>query len=249
MPILALAALLVNSFSLVVDEAAKAIGEETKKLRSMDDDARAKATLSLAQRIRKLPDGDEKLALALGLASRATEGDCGRETLQEVTNALVDGVDGVAPGPNSEAAVSVLAVLKKYEHMNVQFKKSGNTTALSTAASALEKTDDARARNQFALKDLDGKTWNLADLKGKVVMVNFWATWCPPCRKEMPDMQSLYDQFKDQGFVILSISDETEDKVKPFIEKAKYNFPILLDPDGAVHKSYFIQGIPKSFIY
>lgn len=84
---------------------------------------------------------------------------------------------------------------------------------------------------------------------GQVVLVNFWATWCPPCRREMPDLEALYQHFKKQGFVVLAISDEDERKVKPFIDGNGFTYPILLDPGGKVHQLYDIEGIPKSFVY
>jgi peroxiredoxin len=79
--------------------------------------------------------------------------------------------------------------------------------------------------------------------------VNFWATWCPPCRKEMPDIEMLYNQFKDQGLLILSISDEDISKVQPFIAEHHYTYPILLDPGSKVHNLFVVEGIPKSFLY
>jgi peroxiredoxin len=82
-----------------------------------------------------------------------------------------------------------------------------------------------------------------------VVLVNFWATWCPPCRKEMPDLETLYKQFKDQSLVILAISDEEESKVKPFIAEQKVTYPILLDPGRKVNELFEIEGIPKTFVY
>ncbi len=95
----------------------------------------------------------------------------------------------------------------------------------------LEADDDKRQNANFTLTDLQGKTWTLKDLKGKVVMVNFWATWCPPCQKEMPDLEALYNRFKDQGFVILAhFQDEETPKVAPFIAERKITYPILLDP-------------------
>ena len=101
----------------------------------------------------------------------------------------------------------------------------------------------------FTLTDLQGKTWTLKELKGKVVLVNFWATWCPPCRKEMPDLNTLYRRFKDQGFVILAISDEEADKVKPFIAERNISYPVMLDPGRKVNELFQVQGIPKSFVY
>jgi peroxiredoxin len=113
----------------------------------------------------------------------------------------------------------------------------------------LEADDAKRQAADFTLADLHGKKWHLQDLRGKVVLVNFWATWCPPCRKEMPDLQALYDKFKDQGFVVLAISDEDTAKVSPFIAERKIGYPILLDPGRKVNEAYIVEGIPKSFVY
>jgi len=79
--------------------------------------------------------------------------------------------------------------------------------------------------------------------------VNFWATWCPPCRKEMPDLNALYQQFSPQGLVILAISDEEASRVNPFVEERKIAYPILLDPGDKVHAAFAVEGIPKSFLY
>ena len=105
------------------------------------------------------------------------------------------------------------------------------------------------AKADFTLKDLKGKKYTLSELRGKVVMVNFWATWCPPCRLEMPDLDKIYTQFESQGLVILSISDEDGSKVKSFVTKNDYHPPVLLDPGSAVHKEFHILGIPKTFFF
>lgn len=84
----------------------------------------------------------------------------------------------------------------------------------------------------FTLRDINKKKVTLSDYKGRVVLINFWATWCQPCQAEMPHLQAIYDEFKDQGFEVLSISiDEARDasKVKPLIKRGKYTFPVLLD--------------------
>jgi peroxiredoxin len=118
-----------------------------------------------------------------------------------------------------------------------------------TAVAKLAETDAARAKADFTLTDMKGKPWTLSSLKGKVVLVNFWATWCPPCRKEMPDLNTLYSRFKDQGFVILAMSDEDRPTVEKYIGEHPVDYPILLDPDRKVNSVYQIEGIPKSFIY
>ena len=101
----------------------------------------------------------------------------------------------------------------------------------------------------LALRDLAGRQHALADYRGKVVLVNFWATWCPPCRKEMPDLATLHSEFGPRGLVILAISDEELAKVEPFVKQHSYPFPMLLDPGRKVHTLFGVDGIPKSFIY
>ena len=113
----------------------------------------------------------------------------------------------------------------------------------------LEEMDRQRQTATFSLKDLAGKQWSLRDLRGSVVLVNFWATWCPPCRKEMPDMDALYKRFQSQGLVVLAISDEEEALVRKFLGEHPYSFPILLDPGGETGKAYQMQGVPNSFVY
>jgi peroxiredoxin len=119
----------------------------------------------------------------------------------------------------------------------------------AAAMAKLESDDAKRQTADFTLADLQGKAWHLQDLKGKVVLVNFWATWCPPCRKEMPDLDALYNKFKNQGFVVLAISDEEAAKVTPYIAEHKISYPVMLDPGRKVNDAFIVEGIPKSFVY
>jgi peroxiredoxin len=102
----------------------------------------------------------------------------------------------------------------------------------------------------FTFPDLDGKMVSLADFRGKVVLLNIWATWCAPCVAEMPSMKKLYQEIKDEGFEILAVSiDESgAEAVKPFTEKHKLDFPVLLDTKGDIKALYQATGIPESFI-
>ncbi len=113
----------------------------------------------------------------------------------------------------------------------------------------LESDDKGRQHADFTLTDLEGKSWTLSKLRGKVVVVNFWATWCPPCRKEMPDLEALYNHFKGQGLVVLAISDEDAAKVRPFIAERQVTYPVLLDPGREVNDLFQVEGIPKTFVY
>ena len=102
----------------------------------------------------------------------------------------------------------------------------------------------------FTLQDLKGKTVSLSDFKGKVVVLDFWATWCPPCVKEIPHFIALYEQYKDQGFAIVGISVDREgiSVVKSFARKYQVNYPILMT-DGQVDKAYGgIPSIPTTFV-
>ena len=227
----------------------KPIFDQIKSLRGLPDDVRAKTTKEAALEIRALPASTEKLKLALYLASRATEGDFGHDTLQEVTTTLAEAVQQAPPEDkptDSTAAYSELAQLARYEHMQVSL----DSPQFKAAMAKLESDDAQRQQANFTLTDLQGHSWTLKDLKGKVVLVNFWATWCPPCRKEMPDLEALYNRYKDQGFVILAISeDEETNKVAPFIAERKISYPILLDPGQKVNNLFQVEGIPKSFVY
>ena len=102
----------------------------------------------------------------------------------------------------------------------------------------------------FTFPGLDGKMVSLADFKGKVVFVNIWATWCPPCREEMPSMEKLYQELKSENFEILAVSiDALGIKVvAPFMKEYKLSFPALLDPEGTIQNLYGTTGVPESFI-
>jgi peroxiredoxin len=224
------------------------IVDQIRTLRKLDDTVRARTTRDLALQIRQLPVVPNKLRLAEALANLSTEGDFGRDTLQEVTTTLATAAHEQPPAGKAGEPNSVyveLASLVKYEHMHAD----SDNPQFAEALAKLEADDAKRQTADFTLLDLQGKPWHLRDLKGKVVLVNFWATWCPPCRKEMPDLQALYDKYKDQGFLVLSISDEEAAKVSPFIAERKITYPVLLDPGRKINDAFIVEGIPKSFVY
>lgn len=226
----------------------KPIYDQIHGLRKLPDDERARVTRQLALDIRQLPATPNRLTLANALANLSTEGDFGRDTLQEVTTTLADALQAL-PQPDKDgqpaASYMELAQLVRYEHMSTSL----DAPQLKAAMAKLEADDAARQRADFTLTDLEGKSWTLSQLKGKVVLVNFWATWCPPCRKEMPDLEALYNRYKGQGFVILAISDEEMAKVAPFIKDHNITYPVMLDPGRKVNTLFQVEGIPKSFVY
>jgi peroxiredoxin len=228
---------------IVWSDQEKPIVEQMHGLRKLPDDVRVGVTKDLALKIRELPVVPNKLTLAMGLAGLSTEGDFGQDTLQEVATTLADAIQEQAP--KEQGAYLELASLVRYEHVNASL----DSQQFAAAMAKLEADDQHRNDVNFTLTDLNGKTWTLKDLHGKVVMVNFWATWCPPCRKEMPDLETLSGRFGSQGLVILGISDEDAATVSPFIAKQGTTYPILLDPGRKVNELFQIEGIPKTFIY
>ncbi len=102
----------------------------------------------------------------------------------------------------------------------------------------------------FTLENRQGQQVSLSQLRGKVVIVNFWATWCPPCKREMPSMEALYKTFKDDDLVLLAINVEKEGRksVAEFLQESPYSFPILFDDRAQVQTLYGVFQFPESFI-
>lgn len=103
----------------------------------------------------------------------------------------------------------------------------------------------------FELTTLDGRRVKLSDYRGKKVVLNFWATWCPPCRAEIPDLEKFYTDFKDKDIVILGVnltdSEKSQTSVSTFAGSNKMTYPILLDKEGTVSQVYQVSGIPTSY--
>jgi len=108
---------------------------------------------------------------------------------------------------------------------------------------------DIRAPD-FSLKDLNGNKVGIKQFKGKIIFLNFWATWCNPCKEEMPGLEVLHQQFKEKNFVLLAVSVDYEG-IKPiqeFINKHQYTFPVLLDPKCEVLDLFEVKEIPTAFL-
>jgi peroxiredoxin len=103
---------------------------------------------------------------------------------------------------------------------------------------------------QLALKDVEGTSRSLTDYRGQVVLINLWATWCIPCAKEMPTLQSFYNEHKDNGFVIIAINDgESTPDVLRFVKEYRLSFPIWLDPTYiATEQAFKTMNLPSSFV-
>ncbi len=102
----------------------------------------------------------------------------------------------------------------------------------------------------FTLTSLDGQRVTLSSLKGKVVLINIWASWCPPCKSEMPAIDLVYRKYNNQGLVVLGVDSTIQDSMNnltDFVDQLKPGFPILLDTQGEVTKAYRVQSLPSSY--
>jgi peroxiredoxin len=101
----------------------------------------------------------------------------------------------------------------------------------------------------FTLEDLIGKQVSLQQYRGQVVFLNFWATWCIPCREEMPAMEQLHQRFQQQGLAVLAVNlQETREQVKSFFDQHRFSFPALLDHNGSVSRAYTVMGLPTTYV-
>ena len=122
-------------------------------------------------------------------------------------------------------------------------------TGIANPNTEIEK-EKTKAAYDFTLNQLDGETLNFEDLKGKVVFINFWATWCAPCVAEMPSINSLYEIYKDNPdivFVMINVENK-EEKVRKFMKKKKFSFPIYLPNASQIPRVYESKGIPTTFV-
>ena len=102
----------------------------------------------------------------------------------------------------------------------------------------------------FTLYTAKGESFTLSELKGQAVLVNVWATWCPPCEAEMPAIEKMYNEYKAQGFVVLAVNSTFQDNpldIAPFIESRNLTFPILLDETSDVSRAYQVRSLPSSY--
>ncbi|GAB6156709.1 redoxin domain-containing protein [Desulfosporosinus burensis] len=159
-------------------------------------------------------------------------------------------------------AVVVLIGLVIWGLYDVGGNKSKNSDAMPNSAGVSTNTDQGQQLTvglkkgnlapDFELRSVDGKAIKLSSLRGKKVIVNFWATWCPPCRLEMPEMEKFYTKNKNEGIEILAVNltkaEKSRADVPSFMEAYGITFPVLLDENGDAARLYDVSSIPASFI-
>ncbi len=106
-----------------------------------------------------------------------------------------------------------------------------------------------RPAPDFTLEDINGETFSLRNVKGKTVLMVFWATWCPHCKGEIPDLNDIYENYKDKDFDIFAISvDDNMEKLKKFVEKNKIQYNVLFDKETEIAMLYGVMGVPAHFV-
>ena len=153
-------------------------------------------------------------------------------------------------GPRHPASASTTA--EAYPRGSaVQVASVAHASAVDEAARQLDLIRPSRPKqaSDFSVSLLGGETLKLKGQRGKPVMINFWATWCAPCREEMPAMERLYRKHRERGFVLLAVSVDTDAAlVKPFLEQHKLTFPVTLDAKMDLANAYGVRALPASFL-
>lgn len=141
------------------------------------------------------------------------------------------------------AAVLVAAVYLAYRTFSQVQGTLPNTQSQDSSD-----TESTGAAPDFALTDLDGNKVSLSDFRGQYVYLNFWASWCSPCKSEMPDIEKMHKEFKEEGLVVLAVDmGEGRAAVEEFIGSNGYTFRVLLDPDQSAAEKYGVTAIPASY--
>jgi cytochrome c biogenesis protein CcmG/thiol:disulfide interchange protein DsbE len=149
--------------------------------------------------------------------------------------------EGQAPARSNRLVISIVSLLIFLLAFGVVWLQSSKYEPLTVGKMAPD----------FELPDLSDTTMRLSDFRGKVVFLNFWATWCKPCREEMPSMEVLYKNFEREGLVVLAVSIDrvtTKKDIPPFVKSLSLTFPVLVDSWGKTDKRYKLMGVPETYI-
>jgi len=212
-------------------------------LSKLSDSKRALAVGQLALKIRTFSGCAEKAVLASELVDAADE--VPDDVKQEVATTYAEALKG-CPGHQWENAYLQLARLVRDTHMRVSVDDPRLAVALDKVDAEYREIEEA----DFTLADMQGKSWTLKDLRGKVVLLNFWGTGCPPCVHEIPALNALYDRFRAKGLVILAISGyDDATTLRSFLRAHSVSYPVLPDSGHKVPERFHVVGIPRSLVF
>lgn len=225
-----------------------AVSKDIKDLPSVAEAQQPAAAIKAATDLRTLPASASKVKLADSLAHAVTPGDAGDDALQAVATTLEQALTESPQPAKKDLPPEPYMELAKLAHYRGA-KVTMNDPLYAKAGEILAAEDADVQKADFTLKDLHGKKVTLSELKGKIVLVNFWATTCKPCMKEMPNLDVIYTHFEPQGLVILSLSEDDSFKLNTFVTKTGYHPPVLQDVAGKTAKAFHVDGLPRNFVF
>jgi peroxiredoxin len=247
-PVLLAAGLLIASPALIAQVKESTIVDQLKSLRSVAVAQKPAEVIKIAGEIGAFPAGDKKVQLADSLVHLVTEGDQGSDARQAAADALAKALAGSPVAPKKDEVPMPyldLANMVRYEDAAIKL----DDPLYAKATQKLLDDEASIAKADFTLRDMHNKKVTLSELRGKIVLVNFWATWCAPCRSEMRDLDAISTYFEKQGLVVLSITDEEQFKVGSFFATYKYHPTVLFDADGKIHQMFHVDGIPRTYVF
>jgi peroxiredoxin len=204
--------------------------------------------VKLAGDIRTLPAGPKKVKYADDLAAHlVTHGDMGDEARQAAANALAQALkETPQPAKKDRPPAPYFDLARLVRYMSV--KATLDDPLYAKAIQILTDNDAEIEKADFTLQDLNGKKHTLSELRGKIVLINFWATSCDSCKKEMPDLDIIYLHYQSQGLIVLSITSESAFQVHSFIDKMGYHPTVLIDTSGKVTRQFHVDAPPRAFV-
>lgn len=204
---------------------------------------RAIAVRDVALKIRTFSGCAEKAVLASELANSADS--VPDDVLREIATTYAEALNG-CPGDQWENAYLELATMIRDTHMNAPSGDPRLAAALGKVDAEYREIEAA----DFTLADMQGKHWTLKDLRGKVVLLNFWGTGCPPCVQEIPALDAIHDRFRAKGLVILAITGyDDAPAVRNFLKAHRVSYPILPDSEHRVTDRFHVVAIPRSLVF
>jgi peroxiredoxin len=218
------------------------------------DPERPAKILQLAKDIRTLPAGAPKVKAAETLIQIAVQGDTGNEALQATADTLAQSLSETPQPAEKDGGPAQpyidLARIAQYAGI----KTSSNDPMLAKASEIVKANDADAAKADFTLKDLNGKKVTLSALHGKIVLINFWAIQCAPCKQEMQDLDLIYSHYQQQGLVVLSITAENPFAVNNYLASKGYHPTVLFDDGNKVGKEFHVdqlhpEGLPRTFVF
>jgi len=167
------------------------------------------------------------------------------EEIQGYMSAMVIGFPVASPG--------LLEGLKPGDRVSFTLQVTGPSAVIVEIAKAESKRKLSKPElfaPDFGLSDLSGKTVRLSNFRGKAILLNFWATWCAPCRQEMASMERAYREYKDRGLAVLAVSLDrgSQSAVEAFVRQLNLSFPVLLDPTKKIANIYRVYGLPTTYL-